>query len=45
MSAQMKNVVANWVSFEADEFKNDKTMVKKLPDDLKEKNSSLFKGT
>ena len=37
MSAQMKDVVANWVSFEADEFKNDKTMVKKLPDDLKQR--------
>ena len=37
MSAQMKDVVAAWVSFEADEFKNDKTMIKKLPAELKHK--------
>ena len=37
MSAQMKDVVAAGVSFEADEFKNDKTMIKKLPAELKHK--------
>ena len=37
MSTQMKDVVPAWVSFEADEFKNDQTMVKKLPDGLKHK--------